>query len=56
MSDVGIWPGGTLSEVGVTFFFGRGRSQSWGHRGVLGKGASHRGAPGSFAGVTQMFR
>ena len=41
--------GGTLFEVGVTFFFvGRGYSQSWSHRGVLGKGASHRGAPGGF--------
>ena len=49
--------GGTLFEVGVTFFVvGRGYSQSWSHRGVLGKGASHRGAPGGFPGVTQMFR
>ena len=27
--------------------------QNWGRRAVLGKGAPHRGAPGSFLGVTR---
>ena len=43
-----VWEVLCLKSGGLSFFVGRGYSQSWSHRGVLGKGASHKGAPGVF--------
>jgi hypothetical protein len=45
-------PGGAglKSGWGDFLFVGKCHSQSWGRGGVLGKGASHGGAPGSFPG------